>query len=302
MPHAGYNTVVVNLMAKIGAGDFWHQMAGRMNRQRTVFKGSSAVMMMLLYEDYTEQEEICPHDFLSLDITGVTALRRTDPQLGRTAFYVISGYSFPGHQHQDKGSILLEADGKPLLIDRGVPAYGYIETTSVSSSEAHNMVIAVRDGVHLCQHRECFDITEQEHGDKYSGYVLQSTYENEKFFYQTDLTACWKDIFEKNVRTVTSDDVNHYTIHDSLAIGRDYEVCFILNTYGEITQEGEDYLITDGDVQLRVRTTDWSADRVVFGPYKTDRSFVPVNRLCLYKGGQETYELTTQIVVTKRKG
>ena len=299
MPNAGYNAMVVNLMAKIGAGAFWCQLANRMNRQKTVFKGSSAVIGMLLHEEYGEEAEIRPNDFISLDITGVTALRRRDSRLGRTALYAISGYSFPGHQHQDKGSVLLETDGKFLLIDRGVPAYGYIETTSVNSSEAHNVVTAVRNGIHLSQHKERFDITEAEHGDQYSGYVLKSTYENGTFFYQTDLTACWKDIFEKNVRTVTSDDVHHYVIHDSLVIGSAYEVCFILNTYGQITRDGEDFLITDGDVQLRVRTTDWTADRVEFGPYKTDRSFVPVNRLCLYKGGQESYELTTELELRK---
>ena len=86
-----------------------------------------------------------------------------------------------------------------------------------------------------------------------------------------------------------------------MEISTDYEVCFILNTYGQITQDGEDFLITDGDVQLRVHTANWTADRAEFGPCLTDGYHVPVpvSRLALYKGGQTQYELTTEITMTK---
>ena len=299
MLHARYSPLVVNFMAKMGAGDFWCCMSDRMDNQAKPIPGSSAITTMILYEDYNINEMIYPHEFLSLDTTGVTALRRNDPQFGRTALYAISGRSFPGHHHEDKGSILLEAGGKRLLIDRGVPVYGQIETNSVNDSQFHNVVTPVKDGKHLSQRVELFDITKETHGDLYSGYILESKYEAGVFSYKTDLARCWLDIFEKNVRSVTSPDAGHYVIHDSLEIGSDYEVCFILNTYGEITQDGEDYLITDGEFQLRVHTADWTADRAEFGPCKTDGLFTSVNRLALYKGGQTQYELTTEIELTK---
>ena len=297
--YARYDPLVVYFMAKIGAGPFWESMCNRMNQQTRVLKDCSAVTAMLLHDTYADLGQVYPEDFISFKVSGVTALRREDPQYGRTAFYAIGGRAYPGHEHQDKGSFLLEAAGKRLLIDRGVPTYGQIEVDGVSSSQFHNLVTPVKDGEHLTQRVELFDITKDTHGDLYSGYVLESSYENNTFSYKIDLTDCWKDIFRKNVRSIRSADVEHYTIHDSLEIGADYEVCFILNTYGEITQDGEDFLITDGDVQLRIHTANWTADRAEFGPFKADGQFAPVNRLALYKGGQEGYELTTEVKLTK---
>ena len=109
MPYARYSPLVVNFMTKIGAGPFWNYLSSRMNQQFGVVTNRTAVIAMVLYGDYVAEEQAYPEEFIGLDITGVTALCREDPRFGRTGLYAISGYSFPGHQHQDKGSLLLEA-------------------------------------------------------------------------------------------------------------------------------------------------------------------------------------------------
>jgi hypothetical protein len=114
--YSRYTAHVVNFMAQIAPSPFWKQLCNRLNHKGTVLRGGAAVTTMILYTEYPEEPEYAyPDEFISLDVTGVTALRREDPQFGRTALYAISGRSFPGHQHEDKGSFMLEADGKRLL-------------------------------------------------------------------------------------------------------------------------------------------------------------------------------------------
>jgi hypothetical protein len=219
--------------------------------------------------------------------------------MGRVALFGISGKSFPGHGHKDKGSFILEADGRAILIDRGTCSYDNSYSNMIEKSEVHNMITAVKDGTHLGQRHELFDITEDMHGGKYSGYVLKAEYENGKFDYVTDVTDAWKDIFDKNIRQITAEDPHEIKICDSLEIDPQYEVCFILNCYGEITKDGADYIITDKDIRVRVHLEDWEATREEFGPCGIDGRLRDAYRLCIYTGGKREYKLNTTITLEK---
>ena len=115
------------------------------------------------------------------------------------------------------------------------------------------------------------------------------------------MTACWNGIFERNVRNIESLDPHLYVIRDSLKIDTELEVCFILNTYGNVSREGDEFLITDGDMQLRITTEGWKPSRTEFGPFGTDGDGRPVSRLCLFTGGQNEYELETRISLYRIK-
>ena len=284
-----------SFMAQLGAGKYWESEATRQTRS-----GVNTILGLMAYQ-YHDMEEDVPHpDFCNLPITGVTSVRMDTQDMGKVALFAISGRSFPGHGHADKGSFIVEADKRAILIDRGTCNYEHSYSSMVHKSEVHNMITAVKDGVHLGQQQELFDITEDMHGGKYSGYVLKAEYENGKFAYATDITDAWKGIFRKNVRYITADEPHEIKIRDSLEIDTQYEVCFILNCYGEITKDGNDYLITDGDIRVRVHLENWEATREEFGPCGIDGKVRPVNRLCIFTGGKQEYDLQTTITLKKQ--
>jgi len=142
-------------------------------------------------------------------------------------------------------------------------------------------------------------LSQQMEDSRYSGIVLESKYENEVFSYATDVTISWNGIFKKNIREITSDNPYHYTIKDSLEIGKEYLVCFILNTFGEIKEENGSFIITDSANKLVVTARNWKPDKVEIGACGTDGTGRVVNRLCLYVGGAEEYDLITDIELSK---
>ena len=116
---------------------------------------------------------------------------------------------------------------------------------------------------------------------------------------EVNTANCWLGSFTKNMRSVTSTDVEHYTIHDSLEIGSEYEVCFILNTYGEITQEGNCWKIVHKGYQVTVTPVNYTPASAKFGEDGIDGELNPVNSLKLYLDEAKEQHLVTLLEVSK---
>lgn len=301
--HLGLDVSVlgIHLLAAIGGGKLWEYKSNQLNEEGAV--GGSLIQNLLLLRQYDVAEEPERETLINLPVSGVTTLRRKDEKLGNTALFAFSGRSFPGHTHQDKGSFLLEAGGKCLLADRGTCSYQRPEHLAMIRSEMHNMITPFQNGEHKNQMVELFDITKPKQGDHYSGIVRQAAFENGQFVYETDVTACWGGIFAENVRTIQSGDPAHYQIKDVLRLDPSYEISFNLTAYGEITKvpgdNGEDFLIQDGEMRVRVHPVNWTPVRCEYGPCAADGEDTSVNRLCMFTGGKARYELITQITVEK---
>lgn len=288
-PETNYTIGVLNFLAGMNVGELW------MKKSNYALKHSQQmtedVLNCMIFGQRYEVEEIPKKEnteLTNLPITGHTTLRRQTDDMGIVGLHMISGLVTFGHAHGDKGSFILEAAGKALLIDRGVCSYDNAFTNLVGNSEYHNLVTAVKDGQHLCQNKK--DI-------RCSGVVAEVKSEEDAFHYTTDVTACWDGIFQKNVRRMYSDTPYHYVIEDELEINPEYQVCFILNTYGKIREEKGTFFIEDSCIELTVSTKNWKPDKVEYGAYGIDGNGRPVYRLCLYIGGRKGYRLRTEITI-----
>ncbi len=281
-----YSRQEVGLLAAADAGNIWRSLNDRLLDQPG--GGISDVIWGKRYGVTASKADL--REFISLPVTGHTTLRRQTEDVGTVSLHAVSGAIVFGHAHGDKGSLLLEADETPLLIDRGRASYSGTENIVLEKSERHNVVTAVKDGIHLTQETE----------DPACGAaVLRSEYENGVFTYETDVAASWKGVFHKNVRRITSDDPHRYVVEDELEIDPEYEICFVLNTYGQITETDGGFLIEDGGKRLAVIPRNWRPDKVEAGPYGRNGNGRPVNRLCLYRGGAEHCRLTTELILSR---
>ena len=285
----GYNLSVAGLMAALDAGDIWRKMNNRL-----LEGGAGGSLEDLIFAEHYPIEKAGEPErrpFLSFPCTGHTTLRRETPELGTVGLHAVSGIVTFGHAHSDKGSFILEAAGRALLIDRGCCAYGDPYVSMIGKAELHNVIVPVKDGMYLNQ------LGEDPAG---SAKVLESRFEDGALHYSTDVKAAWGGVFDRNIRAIHSPDARHYEIRDSLKISGDYEVCFILNTNGVIVETQGGFLIADGGAQVEVKPRNWTPSRFEYGACGKDGKERPVNRLCLFMGGREEYELVTELVLSKR--
>ena len=289
-----YEQAVLSFLARMETGTFWKKKSNLSLQNRNVRTRDDVLNHLIFGQLYdVGEEDISTADkaeWIHLPVTGHTTLRRNTEDLGTVGLHLISGLITYGHSHGDKGSFILEADGKALLIDRGVCAYDNAFAGLLGNSEYHNLVTAVKGGLHECQNKK-------DPGS--SAVVTEAEYSENGLRYATDVTASWDGIFERNVRKVSSPDPYHYTIEDDLKINPEYGVCFVLNTYGKIREEAGKILIEDGGTELLVSAANWKPQKVEYGPYGVDGKGRPVNRLCLYTGGAEAYSLRTELELRK---
>ena len=214
-----YTPGVLNFLAGMNAGDIWKKKCnlaletaeGKTHRdvinhlifgQRYEVDESSKLAACRKGVESEDAQEQAFAELVNLPITGHTTLRRETDDLGMVGLHMISGLVTFGHAHADKGSFILEAAGKALLIDRGVCDYDHAYTAMIGKSDQHNLITAVKDGQHLSQSTK---------DSKYSGIVTEADYQDGIFQYATDVSACWDGIFDRNIRKIHSADPYHYT-------------------------------------------------------------------------------------------
>jgi len=280
-----YGGNVLSFLSQINVGDIWKvKNNNSLHKKRT---GTDRLIEMLIFaKELDVSGEVEVPEFISLPYTGHTTLRRKTEDLGVIGLHAVSGAITFGHAHSDKGSFVLEAGGKSLLIDRGVCGYDNPYVAVIGNSEMHNMIAAIKDNEY---------ITQEKNNPELCGKVLKSEYNNGVFEYVTDVTKLWNGIFEKNIRHITSVNPYQYIIKDNIKL-RDADMAvFILNTYGEITQEQDKYIITDGDIRLVVSTQNWTPCKTEFGRYGTDGNGRNVSRLCLMTNSKNEENLITSV-------
>ena len=281
---------VLNFLAEMNVGDIWKQKSNFALEHPESIK-EDIITFMIFGKWHEVKRTHWEKELTNLPVTGHTTLRRKTKDLGVVGLHMISGLITDGHAHADKGSFILEVAGTELCIDRGVCQYDNAFTSLIGKSEYHNLVTAVKNGQHMSQNIK---------DSGCSGVVTEAKVEEDAFSYTTDVTPCWEGLFEKNIRQLYSKDPYHYVIRDELQIKPEYEVCFVLNTYGEIREEAGNFVIEDDGTVLTVLTKNWQPDRVEYACYGTDGNGRPVNRLCLYIGGAGEYSLCTEITIQGR--
>lgn len=233
------------------------------------------IARLIFAKEFETTENVRSEEFISLPETGVSCIRRKTKEFGMTAFYGVCEKILFGHSHADKGSFILEANGKALLIDRGVCNYNNPYVRTIQSAESHNLTVAVKDGKFMTQ--KVFDETIKVR-------VLRDEYKNGVYYYAADVTEPWQGYFKKNIRRIISPNPYLYIIYDDIEISDDTNTCFILNTYGNISKKDGRYVIADDDCAVNIYPVHGYIDKTDIGENGTDGVGKPVNRLCMYGG------------------
>lgn len=247
---------------------------------------------LIIISDEAEESEnkVFDSHFLTLNNVGHTMIRRKTEEAGKVHMHVIGGglVTF-GHSHSDKGSVILEADGIPLLIDCGVCSYADSRVKQFAEPQKHNLLMP--------------DIPEENQlvvGTGAVGKILCSEYSDGVFKYSTDLTDAWrKEIFKKNIRSITSDNPLVFEICDDVEYYEERACVFVLNTYGEISEEDSRFCISYKGISVMVTTKNWIPEKVVTET-GTDGRGEKVNRLLIYTSKAKAHNLITHLEVEGR--
>ena len=137
--------------------------------------------------------------------TGHTTSFRHD-DAGRSLRLHVSGCrAEPSHTHFDQGSLVVECDAKPILIDRGIVRYDDARGPAMKRSEMHK-VLPPRLESGVCPDQSL---------PRETAIVPDATGDTERFTASVDLSAAWPEPPASYSRRVVSESIDAWTLHET---------------------------------------------------------------------------------------
>jgi hypothetical protein len=231
---------------------------------------------------------VTDHRFVVFPIGGQAASVRQDAALGAVHLHLCSGPTCPTHYDEDKGSIILEAAGQPLVIDRGVLAYHEAENAFLHCAAAHSLLYPEprADGVPFVQPAwgehaygarlgECIEV---------DGLVLLAS----------DNAGAWPDgLFETNLRRICSPAPTLFLIEDVIEAGQLLEMSFRLHTPQPAELLGREAWISAPGVSLRIAAVNWNPCVADVTECSIDDQHRPVNLVRMVSTQARSHRLLT---------
>lgn len=236
----------------------------------------TGVFAFLLGPDHVPEPRTCAATFSRLPVTGFAGSYRTDG--AKSLRLTFSGTKArPSHSHADRGGFTAEVDGLPVFIDRGVVRYDDPRVMPLKRTENHNSFAPSFDGtVTIEQILATVPLIPEASGD-------------EKSFRATlDLTHVWPDAMTNCRRTISSVDLDGWTVEDTGELVREGRVVFFLQSLLPFTGEHDSW--TCGPIRIEAP---W-AERADSGEQLIDCDFRPVFRLRLWSPPQREFSLVTR--------
>jgi hypothetical protein len=228
------------------------------------------------------------HRFAVYPIGGQAASVRQEAELGAVHLHLCSGPTYPCHYDEDKGSIILEAAGQPLVIDRGVLAYHEAENAFLHSAAAHSLLYPepLADGVPFVQ---------PGWGAHAYGARLGECIEDDGLvLLASDNAGAWPDgLFQTNLRRICSPTPTLFLIEDLIATAEPLEMSFRLHTPQPVELRGPEAWIRAPGVSLRVAAVNWTPSGVDAAECSMDDQHRPVNLVRLVRAPTRSHRLLT---------
>lgn len=228
------------------------------------------VMFLIASEELPDDADDTTDHFSVFRTSGYTSVSR-----GNVRFLGISGPTH-SHCHGDRGSFILEKNGKPVVIDRGMSNYSIANGRILSTSPMHNLLIPMVDDV-------CCDQVNG-YGQSGGAVLKEATLEDGVFRWQVDCTEVWPaDLVASCMRTVVSEQENVFVVTDEMTFTKPTACSFRLNLYN-----GDD---------VEVQPVDWQPVSRWYGEYGTDAALDPVYQLRLDTKAEQQLAITTRIIL-----
>jgi len=236
-------------------------------------------------EQIPEPRTIVP-TFDVLPEAGHATSRRVD-EAGRSLRLHVAGCrAAPGHTHFDQGSLVVECDDEPMLIDRGIVRYDDARANLLKASAMHNVLTPVLEG--------------DEHPDQAlprdRAVVPEASGDERRFEAKIDLGVVWPNHAERYERRIVSENLTTWTVQD---LGRWTEampVAFHLHALSpfEVADDGKSAKLTHAGITLRIEAP-WAAEARQ-SEHLIDFAYRPVYHLVFEGPASETFDLATTLI------
>lgn len=195
-----------------------------------------------------------------------------------------------GHNHKDRGSILLEAFGEEVLVDRGITPYNDPRSHEYKESANHNLVTPVDEEGNCCD-QPLFVA---------DAIPPQATLSGAHLTASMDLTPAWPKAANRVTRRIDSSDALHYTLTDELRFDTPRAVVFHLHSYGAVKVDGATACFTADGWALNV-TWDWDGEVTHAGLGLPDSHQRPVYHLAIRSAPALRHRLVTHLTCKQIK-
>lgn len=286
-----YNLPVVMLFCRIGKSKVWQSMYLKLFNPQAILGMYSIDTALLMLPDIESDIQARIADFITVNDVGQTSVRFDDENLGRVHLHLLSGEAYFAHNHEDKGSFVLEVNGDTILIDRGTGEYA--SGLNLCEAQYHNLLCPINeDGIPYKQ---------PAHPAGCGGRVLEARKSNGEFTYCTQLSDAWEEgVFKSNTRSVRMNCADTLCITDDAELCKSGRVMLLFNTHGHIRSVTDsEFVITKGDVEINISVNSSVGFKAVWGEYGVDDKLNAVNRLCLITDKAIRHHITTLIRLNK---
>ncbi|MDF2924135.1 MAG: hypothetical protein K0R57_3049 [Paenibacillaceae bacterium] len=284
-----YDAIVVACYAMLSDKPEWKRLYSRIIREEGGSPASKELLMLAdLPSGLSGEGHILEPGLRQLPVTGQTSLVADVDGIGRIKLHACSGPTFFAHYHEDKGSLVLEAAGEALLVERGMCDYSHPYGKAISKADVHNLLFPESEGSMHVQPKHAA-----------GGRVAHASLEEDGvFLYTTELAGAWEEgLYKRNYRRIFAPSPCLYLVHDEVEYGGELASSFRLNTRGSIVQTASGFMIQGKAAWLSVACVNWQPEQVWHGAYGYDEHMHPVSQLRLYTGRSRSHSLVTAIEV-----
>lgn len=156
-------------------------------------------------------------------------------------FHLIGSKPNSSHSHFDKGTVVLELDTVPILIDRGMVNYYFSQANELKRSYMHNVVTPVlADGTYPDQRHPKTPIIPSGQGN------------NQSVNANIDLTDVWGEYMVKCSRSIQSETPDEFLIIDKGILKEEGRIAFHLHSPFPFEIEGKKIIVRNNNSALLI--------------------------------------------------
>lgn len=232
-PGGVYSKLFAGSMREGALGDYMKQ-----------YLPSCALSFALGPEDFVCESDVVPV-FSVLESTGhLTSKRSVDGHAVR--FHFVGAKAYASHTHADKGGFVLEVDGEPVLIDRGVVRYDDDRSLIMRQTCYHNAITPV--------------MSDESFADQASlkkAVIPVGTGDKKKLSAWIDLSHVWRYKMADCSRSVRSESPFDFRVVDQGQLRKAGRIAFHLQSLHPFEVESGEVILRFGGGVLRI-STPWS--------------------------------------------
>jgi hypothetical protein len=249
-----------------------------------IWVGSGVRTLIYGPDDLDDRADIVPVFGIHAGSGHATSRRVTER--GPVRLHLCGASLTEEHSHEDKGAILLEVLGEPILIDRGITVYSDPITSLLKPARMHNTVTPLDSAGHeRAQARPC------------PSPIIPSGYgDDTRLHLEIDVTPAWGEAVKRAARRIDSEDVWRFTVTDELECAEPMPVIFHLHSHAPVVVSGQRALFDAERSRLRV-TWEWAGEVICAGEDLCDGEHRPVQHLAVRSVSATGHRLITHFEI-----